>query len=214
MEQRRVRLGDIVDDYCPRERRLTNHAVVAMIEDQIRQTRCTTCDADHPYKQAKVPPKRRKTHVAPPAKAVLERATDAPRLNGHEDEAAPPPSQAEPVGDAAVLAAPAPAADEPVRESRENAEEGPVHRPLIRATLPRIEGQVPARQLPDFTLRLPGARLGQFKHKLGPGFLPETKPQKPGRAGQRHAHQGGQPRAFGRGGRPQGRFGGNKKSPR
>lgn len=47
MQQRRLRLGDILDDYCPRERRITNHVVVAMIEDDVRQTRCTTCDADH-----------------------------------------------------------------------------------------------------------------------------------------------------------------------
>ncbi len=47
MEQRRLRLGDILDDYCPRERRVTNHAVVAMIEDKVQQTRCTTCDAEH-----------------------------------------------------------------------------------------------------------------------------------------------------------------------
>ena len=60
MQQRRLRLGDILDDYCPRERRITNHAVVAMIEDEVKQTRCTTCDADHEYKQAKVPPPRRK----------------------------------------------------------------------------------------------------------------------------------------------------------
>ena len=31
MEQRPLRLGDIVDDYCPRERRITNHAIVAMV---------------------------------------------------------------------------------------------------------------------------------------------------------------------------------------
>jgi hypothetical protein len=60
MQQRRLRLGDILDDYCPRERRITNHAVVAMIEDEVKQTRCTTCDADHEYKQAKVPVSRRK----------------------------------------------------------------------------------------------------------------------------------------------------------
>src|SRR5215216_2911233 len=60
MQQRRLRLGDIVDDYCPRERRITNHAVVAMIEDQVKQTRCTTCDADHEYKEARVPAPRRK----------------------------------------------------------------------------------------------------------------------------------------------------------
>ncbi len=47
MQQRRPRLGDVLDDYCPRERRVTNHVVVAMIEDQVKQTRCTTCDGDH-----------------------------------------------------------------------------------------------------------------------------------------------------------------------
>ena len=60
MEQRRLRLGDILDDYCPRERRLTNHAVVAMIEEDVKQTRCTTCDAEHAYKGGKVPPRRKK----------------------------------------------------------------------------------------------------------------------------------------------------------
>src|SRR5687768_18118013 len=60
MQQRRLRLGDILDDYCPRERRITNHAVVAMIEDTVKQTRCTTCDAEHEYKEAKVPAARRR----------------------------------------------------------------------------------------------------------------------------------------------------------
>ena len=31
--------------------------------------------------------------------------------------------------------------------------DGPVHRPLIRATLPRVEGQKDARPAPDFTIR-------------------------------------------------------------
>src|SRR5262245_10830473 len=73
MQQRRVRLGDILDDYCPRERRITNHAVVAMIEDEVKQTRCTTCDADHEYKQAKVPAPRRKK----PEAALIAGATEA-----------------------------------------------------------------------------------------------------------------------------------------
>ena len=63
MQQRQPRLGDIVDDYCPRERRITNHAVVAMIGDDVKQTRCSTCDAEHQYKQAKIPPQRRKKEV-------------------------------------------------------------------------------------------------------------------------------------------------------
>lgn len=60
MEQRQLRLGDILDDYCPRERRITNHAVVAMLEDAVKQTRCTTCDAEHVYKGGKAPAKRKK----------------------------------------------------------------------------------------------------------------------------------------------------------
>jgi hypothetical protein len=60
MQQRQPRLGDVVDDYCPRERRVTNHAIVAMVGDQVRLTRCTTCDAEHDYKEARVPPQRKK----------------------------------------------------------------------------------------------------------------------------------------------------------
>ena len=37
MEQRPLRLGDIVDDYCPRERRLTNHAIVVMVGDEVHR---------------------------------------------------------------------------------------------------------------------------------------------------------------------------------
>src|SRR6476620_9134567 len=61
MQQRQPRLGDILDDYCPRERRITNHAVVAMVGTDVKQTRCTTCDAEHDYKQAKVPRQRKKS---------------------------------------------------------------------------------------------------------------------------------------------------------
>ena len=72
MEQRRLRLGDILDDYCPRERRVTNHVVVAMIEDEIKQTRCSTCDAEHPYKGGKAPRRRKPDSAvaAPPVTAV------------------------------------------------------------------------------------------------------------------------------------------------
>ena len=37
-QQRQLRLGDILDDYCPRERRLANHTVVAMVGDEVRFT--------------------------------------------------------------------------------------------------------------------------------------------------------------------------------
>src|SRR5262245_30672392 len=82
MEQRPLRLGDILDDYCPRERRVTNHAVVAMIDDTVKQTRCTTCDAEHPYKGGQAP-RRRSKKEAPAAlyKEVLAGKPEEPASN-------------------------------------------------------------------------------------------------------------------------------------
>ena len=157
MQQRRLRLGDILDDYCPRERRITNHAIVAIIDDEVKQTRCTTCDADHEYKQARVPPPRRRKdtlHPSEPAADVhnIEPQDESePSLNADEIpvEAASTEERAEPLPD-----------EGPADDSREG--EGPVHRRLIRATLPRPEGQPPDRKTPDFTIRQPGSRGRDF----------------------------------------------------
>src|SRR5207237_8398587 len=85
MQQRRRRLGDILDDYCPRERRVTNHAVVAMLGDDVKQTRCTTCDAEHEYKHAKVPRQRRKNET--PAALYSQVLANAPKRVAHGDAA-------------------------------------------------------------------------------------------------------------------------------
>jgi hypothetical protein len=172
MEQRRLRLGDILDDYCPRERRVTNHAVVAMIEDDVRQTRCTTCDAEHAYKGAKVPRKRKKEAPSALYKEVLAGLSDgAPQMDAAEppdDEPAPmpevvPDAHEEPAPEPEIAAAPAPETPPAA------VEDGPVHRRLIRAQLPRIEGQKEARALPDFTIRQNGTRgngNGHFRDRM------------------------------------------------
>ena len=96
MPQRQLRLGDTVDDYCPRERRITDHAVVAMIEDQVRQTRCTTCEAEHVYKAAQVPAARmKKAQLKPPQDArppdTPARVEDARATAGAVPASAPIP---------------------------------------------------------------------------------------------------------------------------
>src|SRR5262245_12733798 len=175
MQQRQLRLGDILDDYCPRERRVTNHAVVAMVGDAVKQTRCTTCDAEHEYKHAKVPRQRRKAET--PAALYSQVLAGGPKRVAHdpvqdnsaEEEAAPVPTDESHVEALVVEAAethPAPEDDEPDSDAVElvdeapdaeegedqNRDEGPVHRPLIRASLPRPEGQPPPqRQAPEFT---------------------------------------------------------------
>lgn len=162
MQERRLRLGDVLDDYCPREKRLTNHVIVALVEDEIRQARCTTCDTEHPYKQGRVPVRRKK---ADEAGALYAQVLDG--LTGKDGSPAEPPVEAQrvatvvpvpPTGlvpparpavapaqpDAAALAAVAPEDEERPAE--------PVHRhQLIRATLPRIEGQIPERKPAEFT---------------------------------------------------------------
>src|SRR5437868_13699863 len=83
MQQRQLRLGDILDDYCPRERRVTNHAVVAMLGEDVKQTRCTTCDAEHEYKHAKVPRQRKKSEA--PAALYSQVLAGAPKRVVHEE---------------------------------------------------------------------------------------------------------------------------------
>jgi hypothetical protein len=91
MQQRRFRPGDVLDDYCPRERRVTDHAIVAMIDDNIKQTRCVACDVEHEYKKAKVPPQRKKKTPALYAQVLdgLQGPTRKPHLpDAHDDEPA------------------------------------------------------------------------------------------------------------------------------
>ena len=56
---------------------MTNHAVVAMVGDDVKQTRCTTCDAEHEYKHAKVPRQRRKSES--PAALYAQVAANGPK---------------------------------------------------------------------------------------------------------------------------------------
>ena len=98
MEQRRVRLGDVLDDYCPRERRVTNHVVVAIVDNDIKLTRCTTCDTEHPYKAARVPPRRQTPLVAALSNAGADGALIA------APPAPPPPAATPPAATSPAVA--------------------------------------------------------------------------------------------------------------
>jgi hypothetical protein len=229
MQQRQLRLGDILDDYCPRERRITNHAVVAMIGEEVKQTRCTTCDAEHVYKQAKVPRQRRKDEApaalyaqvaagAPKRVVPAHENSDEPAAVGDESLIAPiadEPPELEPVENIASGASPLQAVDEAAEideepdagENRDDAgNDGPVHRPLIRASLPRPDGQQPpARPIPEFTIRQPGGgRPNRFRPRHRGGQGGGRGPQGP----QGHQFQGNY------GNRGNGNFGGANRGPR
>src|SRR5262245_31170699 len=150
MQQRQLRLGDTLDDYCPRERRLTNHVVVAMVGDDVKQTRCTTCDADHEYKHAAVPRQRRKPEQSALYSQVLANVTpkrvvansesavtpvDAPQPETREVAYAAAPAPAEPpasAADAFNMLFDAGDEDDADGNRAETTEEGFAHRRLIR----------------------------------------------------------------------------------
>jgi hypothetical protein len=153
---------------------------VAMIAEDVKQVRCTTCDADHDFKHAKVPRQRRKTET--PAALYAQVLATGPKRIAHESASTSEPAAVEdaPRADPAPIDPPAPAmasgvgGDEPVHVEPADAEEtdadeaeadgraeedGPIHRRLIRASLPKIDGAPPpTRQIPEFTIRQPGGR--------------------------------------------------------
>ena len=199
MQQRRLRPGDVLDDYCPRERRITDHAIVAMIGDDIKQTRCVSCDTEHEYKQGRVPARRKKDGGAALFGQVLNglQPPARPAPSPPSDEAMPPldaPSSPPSLGhEPHPRDVPTPVPPEPVpppassAEPRER-EDGPVRRPLIRAQLPRHDGQQPpARALPEFTVRQ--AKNGRTVRPGGP----HRQSAGGGRAADTHGH-GGQSR--------------------
>ncbi len=53
---RDVRLGDDVDDFCVRCKRVMNHAVVSVIEGVAAKVRCRTCHNDHDFRHEQPPP--------------------------------------------------------------------------------------------------------------------------------------------------------------
>ena len=59
-----TRLGDVIDDFCIKCRRLTNHSVVSLLNGGAAKVRCRTCYSDHDYRN----------EIAPPSKKDLKKA--------------------------------------------------------------------------------------------------------------------------------------------
>ena len=225
MQQRQLRLGDILDDYCPRERRLANHTIVAMVGNDVRLTRCTTCDTEHPYKGGKAPRLRKKKtsveaaydevlesvkqDMQPPAALITRSEGEEPDSPSNDEEAVAPHDSS-------------PHSDNGNAPSQTAPEEVRLHRPLIRAQLPRVEREPAARPAPEFTIRQASKRQGRFQNNNSrPGrFAKSGGPGGNARGpssghGARPGH--GRPQGHGgpmrpSGGRPQGPGGPRKRS--
>jgi hypothetical protein len=84
------RLGDIIDDYCIKCRRLTNHAIVSLVGNEAAKVRCRTCYHDHDYRHEQAPPtkkelKKLEEEAKASAQALAEQnGTGAPASAGEE----------------------------------------------------------------------------------------------------------------------------------
>jgi hypothetical protein len=86
MSENQQRLGDLIDDYCPRCRLLLNHAIASMVDAQVAKVICQTCYSEHPYHHGeggkKKPPNPRATLF----EQVLARATPSAPTTAPPDE--------------------------------------------------------------------------------------------------------------------------------
>ncbi len=66
-----LRLGDVIDDYCIKCRRLTNHSIVSMVSGEVAKVRCRSCYHDHDYLREQAPPSKKDLKKAELFNAVL-----------------------------------------------------------------------------------------------------------------------------------------------
>jgi hypothetical protein len=99
-----LRLGDEIDDYCVKCRRLTNHSIVSMVETKAAKVRCRTCYSDHDFRNEQAPPSKKElARQKELFNAVLAGVIPAEATAADDD----PPGVPEASVDPAAAAAPA-----------------------------------------------------------------------------------------------------------
>ena len=69
-----LRLGDDVDDYCIRCKRLTNHVIVSLDGTEPAKVRCRTCYADHDFRRGEIPLSKKELAKRELFNSVLEKS--------------------------------------------------------------------------------------------------------------------------------------------
>jgi hypothetical protein len=83
-----ARLGDVIDDFCVKCRRLTNHSVVSLLNGAAAKVRCRTCYSDHDYRNEQAPPSKKDLKKAELFNAVLSGVAPPPPVpEQSEDDA-------------------------------------------------------------------------------------------------------------------------------
>lgn len=83
---REVRLGDIIDDFCVKCKRIMNHSVVSMMGADPAKVRCRTCYSDHDYRHEQAPPPKVDTRKAALFNEVLAKVQPEAVASAPESE--------------------------------------------------------------------------------------------------------------------------------
>ena len=86
------RLGDVIDDFCVRCKRIMNHSLVSLVNGEPAKVRCRTCHSDHDYRHEQPPPPK----TDPKKQALFDEVLKKANPDG---------SQAEPEAEAPKTAA-------------------------------------------------------------------------------------------------------------
>jgi hypothetical protein len=88
---RDIRLGDDIDDFCVRCKRVMNHNVVSVLNGQAAKVRCRTCHSDHDFRHEQAPPPKVDARKAALFNEVLKKVApgDAPAVDDVELEIIP-----------------------------------------------------------------------------------------------------------------------------
>jgi hypothetical protein len=90
----RARLGDDIDDYCVKCKRVMNHSVVSLVGEEPAKVRCRTCHQDHDYRHEQAPPPKVDPRKAALFNEVLKSVPGASGEAAEAEGAAPGDSEA------------------------------------------------------------------------------------------------------------------------
>jgi hypothetical protein len=107
---REPRLGDDIDDFCVRCKRIMNHSVVSVVNGEPAKVRCRTCHSDHDYRHEQPPPPKVDLRKQALFNDVLKKVTP--------EDAAALEEAASPDGEADAAAAGVPAEPKPKAKGR------------------------------------------------------------------------------------------------
>jgi hypothetical protein len=88
------RLGDIIDDHCIKCRRVTNHAIVSLVNGEPAKVRCRTCYHDHDYRHEIAPPSKKDLKKQELFKEVLSSVVPAAADPAESEVSAKPAKKA------------------------------------------------------------------------------------------------------------------------